>query len=89
VFLSAYPLAFLEALASETIPPLRDLRMTSYSDFRPSEGILRGYFVPIFRYCDKLRFLLSTELLLDACISFTGQGIPFLHVRLNAAYQPI
>lgn len=56
--------------------------------FDLSESAYRGYFVPIIRYCDKLRFLLSTELLLDACLSPTEWSRPFHYVLLNAAYQP-
>ena len=48
--LSAYPLAFLEALASETILPFCRLRVTPYSSYRPYlESKQDGYFVPSLR----------------------------------------
>ena len=47
---SAYPLAFLEAFASETILPTCGLRLTPYSSYRPRpESQQEGYFVPSFR----------------------------------------
>lgn len=46
----AYPLAFLEAFASEAILPASRLRLTPYSSHRPRlESKLAGYFVPSFR----------------------------------------
>lgn len=53
--LSAYPLAFLEAFASETILPTSRLRLTPYSNYRPRfESRLAGYFVPSSRFVPNL-----------------------------------
>ena len=55
--LSAYPLAFLEALAFEAIPPSSRLRLTPYSSYRPRlESKLESYFVPSFRLALDLGF---------------------------------
>ncbi|MCY7282010.1 MAG: hypothetical protein LH679_00935, partial [Cyanobacteria bacterium CAN_BIN43] len=47
---SAYPLAFPKALASETIPPLPGLRLTTCSRDKALESHSKGYFVPNFRF---------------------------------------
>jgi hypothetical protein len=50
VFMSAYPLAFLGALASETIRPLKKLRMTSYSVNSYGKDYRHDYSYPQKRY---------------------------------------
>jgi hypothetical protein len=88
VSLSAYPKAFPLALASETIPILSFMRLTTCLGFDLPKREDRIYFVPNIRYCDELRLPLSTGLLVDACLSSIGQRRPFHLILLDVAYQP-
>ncbi|MGH7999859.1 MAG: hypothetical protein ACREPR_10635 [Brasilonema sp.] len=65
--LSAYPLAFPKALASEAILPLEGLRLATYSGNRPfPESASGGYFVPNFRMALVLGFSLFTGFIVSA-----------------------
>ncbi|MBM0744831.1 hypothetical protein JOY44_25225 (plasmid) [Phormidium sp. CLA17] len=66
---SAYPLAFPEALASETILPPHPMRLTTCSDIDHSESGRGGYFVPIFRFALTVGSHSPPGFLLSACRS--------------------
>ncbi|MBD0264686.1 MAG: hypothetical protein ICV78_18785 [Tolypothrix sp. Co-bin9] len=72
--LSAYPLAFPKALASEAILPLEGLWLATYLGNRLfPESASGGYFVPNFRLTLVLGFSLFTGFIVSACWSVANQ----------------
>jgi hypothetical protein len=87
--LSAYPLAFPKALASEAILSPDGLRLATYSQIRPIlESVSGGYFVPNFPFVAGFRILSLHRVYCECLLVCRIISQPPILTFLGQAYQP-
>ena len=88
VSLSAYPLAFPKALASETILPPQPMRLTTYSDIDRFREQLRSLLRSQLLFCAARRLPLSTGIIMRVLAGQFGNCPPRIRSLLGKPLNP-